>query len=143
MVKITINSGIRAAGTLCCRGSPRQRRGAEVDEERQAMSEERALILEMLKAGRVSVEQADQLLEALASAARSGSHGPATGARTQRRWDERDERADDCLASETPKQLIKMRNHGVSGAFVQEMRATGLGDLNVDDLIALHDHDVT
>lgn len=107
------------------------------------MSEERALILEMLRSERVTVEQADQLLEALGAAAPIRPHEPATGAGRQRQWDGRDERVDDFLASLTPKQLIKLRDHDVSGAFVQQMRAAGLGELNIADLIKLHDHGVT
>jgi hypothetical protein len=104
------------------------------------MSEERALILQMLTAGRVTVEQADQLLEALGAASPTGPHEPATGTRRQRQWDER---TDDFFANLTPKQLTKLRNHGVSGAYVQQLRAAGLGGLSVDDLIALYEHDVT
>jgi hypothetical protein len=108
--------------------------------EEQDMSEERAQILEMLASGRVTVEQADQLLEALGAASPAGTHEPATRAGRHTR---EDERTDGFVARLTPEQLIELRNHGVSGTFVQQMRAAGLGDLSVDDLIELHDHDVT
>jgi hypothetical protein len=55
----------------------------------------------------------------------------------------RDEPTDGYAASLTPAQLIELRNHDVSGAFVQQMRVAGLGELSVADLIELHDHDVT
>jgi hypothetical protein len=119
---------------------PRQRRWAETTKKGQDMNEERAQILEMLMAERVTVEQADQLLEALGAASPAGDHEPATGTGRHRR---RDERTDSFVAGLTPEQLIELRNHDVSGAFIQQMRAAGLGDLSVDDLIELHNHDVT
>ena len=113
----------------------------EVEKEGQAVSEERTLILEMLTSGRVTVEQADQLLEALDSASTAGSREPVTGTGG---WQRREgERADGYGASLTPAQLIELRNHDVSGAFVQQMRAAGQSELSVADLIVLHDHDVT
>ena len=104
------------------------------------MSEGRALILEMLVAGRVTVEQADQLLEALGVASPAAPHEPVTQTGRQRRGDER---TDDFFATLTPKQLIKLRDHGVSRAFIERMRATGLYDLSVDDFIDLHNNGIT
>ena len=104
------------------------------------MSEGRAQILEMLVAGRVTVEQADQLLQALDAASPAAPHEPVTQTGRQQRGDER---ADNFFATLTPKQLIKLRDHDVSRAFIERMRATGLYDLSVDDFIDLHDNGIT
>lgn len=110
----------------------------------QAMSQERAQILEMLVAGRLTVEQADRLLKVLDDASSTGPHAPPhepvnqTG--QQRRWDER---ANDFFAGLTLEQLVALRDHGVNRAFVEQMRAAGLDDLSVDDLIEMFDHGVT
>jgi beta-lactamase regulating signal transducer with metallopeptidase domain len=42
-----------------------------------------------------------------------------------------------------PEQLIKLREHGVDAHFMQGMKADGLGDLSLDDLIDVRDHGVT
>jgi hypothetical protein len=109
-------------------------------QEGQTMSAGRAKILEILVAGRVTVEQADQLLEALDAAPPAASHEPVAQTGRQRRWDER---ADDFFASLTPEQLIELRDHDVSRAFIEQMRAAGLYDLSVADLIDLYDHGIT
>jgi hypothetical protein len=118
----------------------RQRGGDDVVQEGQTMSEGRAQILEMLVAGRVTVEQADQLLQALDAASPAAPHEPAAQLGRQRR---RDERADDFFATLTPEQLIELHDHGVSRAFIEQMRAAGLYGLSVADLIDLYDHGVT
>jgi hypothetical protein len=104
------------------------------------MSEGRAQILEMLVAGRLTVEQADQLLETLDAASPPAPHEPAAQTGRQRQWDERE---DDLFASLTPEQLTELRDHGVSGTFIEQMRAAGLHDLSVAGLIALYDHGIT
>jgi hypothetical protein len=114
--------------------------GDDVMQEGQTMSAGRAKILEILVAGRVTVEQADQLLEALDAAPPAASHEPVAQTGRQRRWDER---ADDFFASLTPEQLIELRDHDVSRAFIEQMRAAGLYDLSVADLIDLYDHGIT
>jgi hypothetical protein len=109
-------------------------------QEGTAMSEERAQILEMLVAGRVTVEQAEQLLQAIDAPSSPAHHGvpPETG--IQRR---KDGCSDNFFASLTAEQLIALRNNGVSGAYVEQMRAAGLNGLRVKDLIKLHNNGVT
>ena len=107
-------------------------------QEEPTMSEGRAQILEMLVAGRVTVEQADRLLAVLEAASPIASHQPVNQASERRRG----ERADDVFARLTPEQLIALRDHGVSRAFIEQMRAAGLGGLSVHDFIALSDHGV-
>src|SRR5260370_36154909 len=97
------------------------------------MSEERAQILEMLVAGRVTVEQADQLLQALDAASPAAPHEPAAQLGGQRR---RDERAGDFFTTLTPEQLIELHDHDVSRGVIEQMRAAGLYRLGVAELNA-------
>ena len=104
------------------------------------MSEERAQILEMLVAGRVTVEQAEQLLEALDGPYPSASRGAEAQAAAQPRGDEHTE---DFFATLTTEQLVALRDSDVSRAFVEQMRAAGLNALSVEDLIEVHDEGIT
>jgi hypothetical protein len=104
------------------------------------MSEGRAQILEMLVAGQLTIEQADQLLGAIDAADAAAPHKPQT--QTGRRG-RLDERADDFFASLTLEDLIELHNHGVSRVFVDQMHAEGLRDLSVADFTELYDHGVT
>lgn len=106
----------------------------------QTMSEERAQILEMLVAGRVTVEQAEQLLEALDGPSPSASRGAVAQAAAQKRENEHTE---DIFASLTAEQLVALRDSDVSRAFVEQMRTAGLHPLSVEDLIELHDQGIT
>jgi hypothetical protein len=109
-------------------------------QEGTTMSEERAQILEMLVAGRVTVEQADQLLQALDVPSSRAHHRATSEAGTQRR---REERPEDFFASLTAEQLVALRDNGVSGDYVEQMRSAGLHGLRVKDLIKLHNNGVT
>lgn len=106
----------------------------------ETMSEERAQILEMLVAGRVTVEQAEQLLAALDAPSSSVSRGAVAQAAVQPREDEHTE---DFFATLTTEQLVALRDSDVSKAFVEQMRAAGLNALSVEDLIELHDEGIT
>jgi hypothetical protein len=108
--------------------------------EGTTMGEERAQILEILMAGRVTVEQADQLLQALDVSSSRAHDGATSEAGTQRR---REERPEDFFASLTAEQLVALRDSGVSRAYVGQMRSAGLNELHVEDLIELHDNGVT
>jgi len=109
-------------------------------QEGQTMSEERAQILEMLVAGRVTVEQAEQLLETLDGPSPSASRGAVAQTAAQPRGDEHME---DFFATLTTEQLVALRDSDVSRAFVEQMRAAGLNALSVEDLIELHDEGIT
>jgi hypothetical protein len=109
-------------------------------QEGQTMSEGRAQILEMLVAGRVTVEQAEQLLEALDGPSPSAPRGAEAQAAAQPRGDEHTE---DFFATLTTEQLVALRDSDVSRAFVEHMRAAGLNALSVEDLIELHDEGIT
>src|SRR5258705_10221409 len=90
MVNITICSGVLSGGAAFCRRrAPLQQGGDDVVQEGQTMSEGRAQILEMLVAGRVTVEQTDQLLQALDAASPAAPPKPVAPAGGQRRPGER------------------------------------------------------
>lgn len=100
------------------------------------MSEESLKVLEMVASGRVTPEQANQLLEALAGPRPQPEPRPG-------RAPAADGRPDRFLAGLTAEQLIEMRQHGLSAAFVQEMRGLGFVDLDLDQMIELRDHGVS
>jgi hypothetical protein len=104
------------------------------------MSDEQAQILEMLVAGRVTVEQAAQLLEAVDAAATTGTKGSMSSRGALQQWDEH---PDDFFASLTVEQTRELHENGVSRAFVQQMCAALGRDPSVADLIKLYGHDVT
>jgi hypothetical protein len=108
-------------------------------QEDTTMGEERAQILEMLMAGRVTVEQADQLLQALDGPSSHAHRGETSEAGTRRR---REEHSEDFFASLTADQLVALRDSGVRRAYVDQMRSAGLNELRVEDLIELHDNGV-
>jgi len=103
------------------------------------MGEERAQILEMLVAGRVTVEQAEQLLKAIEASSSPRPHVVASRAGAQGRGDRRSENV---LAGLTVEQLIALRDRGVTGDYVEHMLSAGLDGLSVKDLIKLHDNGV-
>jgi hypothetical protein len=109
-------------------------------QEGMAMSEERAQILEMLVAGRVTVEQAEQLLKAIDAQSSPAQHGAPSEASMQGRGDGHSE---NFVASLTAEELIALRDNGVSGAYVEQMHAAGLNRLRVKDLIKLYNNGVT
>jgi hypothetical protein len=109
-------------------------------QEDVTMSDEQAQILEMLVAGRVTVEQAALLLEAVDPAANPGSHGSVSSRGALRQWDER---RVDFFAGLTVEQMRQLHDHGVSRSFIQEIYAALRHDLSVADLIALYESGVT
>src|SRR5262245_50811496 len=104
------------------------------------MSDEQAQILEMLVAGRVTVEQAAQLLEAVDAAANPGTRGSARSRGALPQWDER---PDDFFASLTVDQIRQLNDRGVNGAYIRQMCAALHRDLSVADLIKLYERGVT
>jgi hypothetical protein len=103
------------------------------------VSEGRAQILEMLVAGRLTVEQADQLLEALDAEASPHKQPQAQTGRRER-WEKE---LDDFFANLTLEDLIKFHNHGVSRTYVDQMCSEGLRNLRVADFCRLYEHGVT
>src|SRR5437763_322613 len=109
------------------------------------MSDERRQVLEMLAAGKVTVEQANQLLEALGAAVRpSDTAEPRAAAHQRERPAQRARPVDAFFSNLTPNQLVELRDHGVTPAFVREMRELGFtDDLSPNDLVELRNHGIT
>src|SRR2546423_6199117 len=89
------------------------------------------------------VEQANQLLEALEAGGRPSDTGELRAPAHQReRLAQRTRPTDAFFSNLTPDQLIELRDHGITPAFVREMRELGFTDLSPDDLVELRDHGV-
>jgi len=89
------------------------------------------------------VEQTNQLLEALGAAGRPSDTGELRApARRRERPAQRTGPTDAFFSNLTADQLIELRDHGVTPAFVREMRELGFTDLSPDDLVEWRDHGV-
>lgn len=102
----------------------------------------RARILEMVKDGKISIEQADELLEAL------GNAQPNTPARTSPFESsppepEHKPRVEVRISRSTSngkynfEQMIELGKFGVSPRFIRQIAETGLTDLSFEDVIEL------
>lgn len=95
------------------------------------MNEERRQVLEMLAAGRITVEQAASLLEAVEPQGERRGDSAYAG---ERRQEGRSARRPPRL---TPSELAGFKALGVNAAYLQEMREAGYGDLSPEQLSQL------
>src|SRR5216684_551618 len=107
------------------------------------MSDERVKVLEMLVAGKLTVEQANQLIEVLdvqpLSARKfSGSQVPQGVADA----DYIKRLREVGLTDLRPDHVIALRMHRVEPAYISALREVGLTDLRPDHVIALRMHQV-
>jgi DNA-binding transcriptional MerR regulator len=97
----------------------------------------RARILEMVKDGKISIEQADELLEALENAV------PNTPAQVSPLEPEHNPRVEVRISRSTNggkynfEQMIELGKFGVSARFVRQIAEAGLTDLSFEDVIEL------
>jgi hypothetical protein len=97
----------------------------------------RARILEMVKDGKISIEQADELLEALENAV------PNTPAQVSPLEPEHKPRVEVRISRSTNnskynfEQMIELGKFGVSAKFVRQIAEAGLTDLSFEDVIEL------
>lgn len=98
------------------------------------MNEERMQVLNMLADNKLTVEQANQLLEALGDQPATTEQRAAVQRQTQPTAtnQERDPRAD-----RLAQQLADLKAVGVNAAFVREMEALGFVDLTPEQLVDL------
>jgi len=96
------------------------------------MAEERWKVLEMLAAGTISVEQADQLLEAI---------GPQPSPRTDIRSNTTPPTRTAGIGI-TVEELIELREHDVDADYLHAVRSAGFSGLSVEQIIELHEHEV-
>lgn len=102
-----------------------------------SMSGEALKVLEMLAAGKITVEEADQLLAALGEARPLVAENQGGRAEQAEHRDRREERASAFFANLDPDQLGALRAAGVDAAYIRDMVAAGLTDLDADELIAM------
>jgi hypothetical protein len=122
------------------------------------MNEERMKILEMLAAGKITAEQAGQLIEALEADAASKevysvgqrSRNAYEGATTTlpkqietgqaSGWNTRAQGAG--LTHFTLDQIITLSEHEIDPSFIKELREAGLTDLTFEQIIELSEHEI-
>src|SRR5690349_21697090 len=97
------------------------------------MSQETMQVLKMLAEGKLTVDQANQLLAALGedrSAAPRGGSAPIPRPRN------------DAFGRLSPAQIVELRNHNVTPDYIRSMRSLGLEDMSLQHLIELRNHDI-
>src|SRR4051812_5483025 len=102
------------------------------------MSTEQLKVLEMVASGTLSVDEGNQLLNALA-ADRSSDARPRQARSVPRQENGRDVEN----GRLTPETLARLRNHGITAAYVKELRDAGFGNLSMEQLIKLGGAGVT
>jgi hypothetical protein len=104
------------------------------------MSEESTRVLTMLAEGKLTVEQANQLIEALGEERRSTAEPwRSQGSQPAQARPVKSRAASKQLK---PDQLIEMKIHGLNPELVREMREVGYGDLSAGQLMEFSIHGV-
>jgi len=103
-----------------------------------APDDERMAILRMLSEGKLEVDEAERLLNAVDS--RRPSWNPQMPAP---RAPARVPREGDVFASLSADDLIELRQHGVDRQYIQQLRQAGYADLSVSQLVELRQHGVS
>ena len=124
------------------------------------MNEERMKVLEMLAAGKITSEQAGQLIEALeadAAARTADTYSASAGLRPRAAYEgatiaferqiEIGQRGQGARAQKpgglthfTLEQIIELSEHDIDPSFIKELREAGLSDLTFEQIIALSEH---
>jgi hypothetical protein len=103
------------------------------------MNEERKRILQMLADGKISLEQAGELLEVLEE--QPVAVGAYAAAPPRPAWQPRSRSSEARRA--TLNQLAEARAHGVTPRYMREMGELGYEGLTLRELIVLRDHGVS
>lgn len=106
------------------------------------MSDERMQVLEMLAAGKITAEQANQLIDALAEGAAFENEPPRPNVLTTHHHRPQTRNAG-LAAGFTPDELIELSKAGVNARFVREMRDAGFQNVTADELIEMSKHGVS
>src|SRR5215469_9711239 len=112
------------------------------------MGEERVQVLAMLVTGKITIDQADQLLEVLGEEPLSESER-----RSSRGWKQDEgwrepvrEFQGHTAAQRTPSftfdQIIELSEQGVEPSFLQALRDAGMANFSVEQIIELSEHGV-
>jgi hypothetical protein len=94
------------------------------------MNNERRQVLEMVAAGTITPEQADELLDALGIE-------PVPKPEMTTRVSSRSRKP-----KFTSDELVMLGSHGVDGKYVRSLRDAGLSNLTVDEIIQLYNHGI-
>src|SRR5215469_10708955 len=118
-------------------------------------NEERIKILEMVAAGKLTVEQASQLMDKLgtkstADAAKRPDQGQRSGGYTQETLGRIRgyQKSGDTMLTEAglanfPAQhIVALKNYGVDADYIRALQETGLADLTVRQVISLYNYGV-
>src|SRR6266581_809508 len=112
------------------------------------MSEERVQVLAMLVTGKITIDQADQLLEVLGEEPLSESERWSSQSRKQDEgWEEpvrefQGRTAAQRMPSFTVDQIIELSEHGVEPDYLIKFRDAGIAHLDVEQIIELSEHEV-
>src|SRR5690349_11324214 len=112
-------------------------------------------VLEMLAAGKLTIEQANQLIEVL-EVGSAGRSSPAGYGSAQPAYEGATIAIEKCAGAErrpgfrgkeglayfTLDQIITLSEHEVDPEFIKRLREAGFGDLSIDQIIALSEHEV-
>ncbi len=109
------------------------------------MNEERLSILRTLADGKITAEQANELIKALGDEPPAGAEEEyrpegAIESSAEAQGRVRQHTTNDFFTELEPDQLIEMKMHGVDANFVREMRELGITDL--DQLIEFKIHGI-
>src|SRR6266851_712953 len=112
------------------------------------MSEERVQVLAMLVTGKITIDQANQLLEVLGEEPLSEPERWSSQSRKQDEgWKEpvrefQGRTAAQRMPSFTFDQIIELSEHGVEPSFLEALRDAGMANLSVEQIIELSEHGV-
>src|SRR6266702_443488 len=112
------------------------------------MSEERVQVLAMLVTGKITIDQANQLLEVLGEEPLSEPERWSSQSRKQDEgWREpvrefQGRTAAQRMPSFTFDQVIELSEHEIKPSYLAKLREAGLTDLSFDQAIELNDHEV-
>src|SRR5947199_314667 len=104
------------------------------------------MVLEMLAAGKITIEQANQLIEVLGEPSLSTAEQWAGQRQREERGTphlEPTEHVDHRRRTNfTFDQMIELSEHEVDPSYLRSLRDAGLTDLTVDEIIELNEHDI-
>src|SRR5262245_2104746 len=109
------------------------------------MQTERSKVLEMVAAGTITVEQAQQLLDAIgwgAPVPEAEEPGGAPWPRREARERSRSAGRSGVVPGFTTEELIELADHGVGADYIRDLWAAGVRDLSANDLTELFNHGV-
>src|SRR5215831_2485027 len=113
---------------------------------RYPVQEERTMVLEMLSAGKITIEQANQLIDALEVKPLSAAE---EWPMKRQGFEGRGPVQEDRERQEVPRpvqfnfdQIIELSEHEVDPAYLKGLREAGLSDLTVEQIIELSEHEI-